>query len=318
MARYIITRLVGILPAVFLLVFFVVILIQLIPGNIIDLMLDQSSSPDLQTRDALTHQLGLDRSLPERYVAYVGGLLRGDFGRSLWTDQPVTRMIQLYAPPTIELAILSILIGSFSGVALGIISAIKQDTWLDYLLRSLAIAGISIPNFAIATSVVIFPAILWGIAPNLNYVSLAESPVENVKILLLPAGILALGLSTSLMRLTRTTMLDVLRQDYIRTARAKGVTEFNVIARHAVRNAIIPVITLLGLQVAFLVGGSVIVETVFSIPGVGRLLVGAIGKRDYPIVQGIVVVIGLFVMAINLVVDMSYGFLDPRIKIGGA
>ncbi|MFA7297527.1 MAG: ABC transporter permease [Dehalococcoidia bacterium] len=317
MLKYLAGRIVGMLPAVFLLVFFVVVLIQLIPGNIIDLMLDQSSSPDIATRDALTKQLGLDKPLPIRYLDYMSHLVRGDFGRSLWTDKSVTEMIRLYAPPTIQLAIVSIIIGAFSGIVLGVVSAVTQDSWVDYLLRSLAIAGISIPNFAIATSVVIFPAILWGIAPNLNYVSITENPWENLKIIWLPGSILALGLSTSLMRLMRTTMLDVLRQDYIRTARAKGVSEFRIIARHAVRNAVIPVITLLGLQIAFLLGGSVIVETIFSIPGVGRLLVGAIGKRDYPIVQGIVVVIGLFVMVTNLVVDMSYGLLDPRIKMGG-
>jgi peptide/nickel transport system permease protein len=317
MLKYLAGRIVGMLPAVFLLVFFVVVLIQLIPGNIIDLMLDQSSSPDIATREALTKELGLDKSLPLRYLDYMGHLVRGDFGRSLWTNKSVTEMIRLYAPPTIQLAIVSIIIGAFSGIVLGVVSAVTQDSWVDYVLRSLAIAGISIPNFAIATSVVIFPAILWGVAPNLNYVSITENPWENLKIIWLPGSILALGLSTSLMRLMRTTMLDVLRQDYIRTARAKGVSEFRIIARHAVRNAVIPVITLLGLQIAFLLGGSVIVETIFSIPGVGRLLVGAIGKRDYPIVQGIVVVIGLFVMVTNLVVDMSYSLLDPRIKMSG-
>jgi peptide/nickel transport system permease protein len=317
MLKYLAGRIVGMLPAVFLLVFFVVVLIQLIPGNIIDLMLDQSSSPDIATREALTRELGLDKPLPLRYLDYMGHLVRGDFGRSLWTNKSVTEMIRIYAPPTIQLAVVSIIIGAFSGIVLGVVSAVTQDSWVDYLLRSLAIAGISIPNFAIATSVVIFPAILWGVAPNLNYVSITENPWENLKIIWLPGAILALGLSTSLMRLMRTTMLDVLRQDYIRTARAKGVSEFRIIARHAVRNAVIPVITLLGLQIAFLLGGSVIVETIFSIPGVGRLLVGAIGKRDYPIVQGIVVVIGLFVMVTNLVVDMSYGLLDPRIKMSG-
>jgi peptide/nickel transport system permease protein len=317
MLKYIATRLVGILPAVALLIFLVVLMIQLIPGNIIDLMLDESGSPDITTKQVLTHELGLDQPLPVRYVKYAGGILRGDFGKSLWTDKPVTSLIRLYAPPTIELAIVAIIIGATSGILLGTISAIAQDTWIDYLLRSIAIAGISIPNFAIATSAVIFPAILWGIAPNLNYVSITESVTGNLKIIWLPAAILALGLSTSLMRLMRTTMLDVLRQDYIRTARAKGVTEFQVITRHAVRNAVIPVVTLLGLQIAFLLGGSVIAETIFSIPGVGRLLVSSIGKRDYPIVQGIVVIIGLFVMTTNLLVDLSYGFLDPRIKMGG-
>ena len=207
MLKYLAGRIVGMLPAVFLLVFFVVVLIQLIPGNIIDLMLDQSSSPDIATREALTRELGLDKPLPLRYLDYMGHLVRGDFGRSLWTNKSVTEMIRIYAPPTIQLAVVSIIIGAFSGIVLGVVSAVTQDSWVDYLLRSLAIAGISIPNFAIATSVVIFPAILWGVAPNLNYVSITENPWENLKIIWLPGAILALGLSTSLMRLMRTTML---------------------------------------------------------------------------------------------------------------
>ncbi len=316
MLRYVVSRVLGILPSIFLLVFLVVAMVQLIPGNIIDLMLADSPSANLQTKEALTHELGMDKPIAVRYGAYMLAIVQGDFGKSIWTGKPVADLIIQYAPPTIELAALSILIGASAGIMLGVMSALRQDSWLDYLLRSLAIAGISVPNFAIATAVVIFPAILWGIAPRLNYIGFMESPFENLKILVLPGAILALGLSTSLMRLMRTTMLDVLRQDYVRTARAKGLTEARVVSHHAVRNAVIPVITLLGLQIAFLLGGSVIVETIFAIPGVGRLLVSSIAKRDYPIIQGIVVVIGLFVMFTNLLVDMSYGFLDPRIRIG--
>ena len=316
MLRYIVSRVLGMLPSIFLLVFLVVAMVQLIPGNIIDLMLADSPSANLQTKEALTHELGMDKPIAVRYGTYMLSIVQGDFGKSIWTGKPVADLIIQYAPPTIELAALSILIGASAGIMLGVMSALRQDSWLDYLLRSLAIAGISVPNFAIATAMVIFPAILWGIAPRLNYIGFMESPFENLKILVLPGAILALGLSTSLMRLMRTTMLDVLRQDYVRTARAKGLTEARVVSHHAVRNAVIPVITLLGLQIAFLLGGSVIVETIFAIPGVGRLLVSSIAKRDYPIIQGIVVVIGLFVMFTNLLVDMSYGFLDPRIRIG--
>ncbi|MSQ28985.1 MAG: ABC transporter permease [Dehalococcoidia bacterium] len=316
MLKYVIGRVLGILPSVFLLVFLVVAMVQLIPGNIIDLMLADSPSQTLQSREELTKELGLDKPLAIRYGTYMVSIVQGDFGRSLWTSKPVSDLIVQYAPPTIQLAAISIVIGAFTGILLGVVSALKQDSWVDYILRSMAIGGISVPNFAIATAAVIFPALLWGIAPNLSYVSFTESPFGNLKILLLPGAILALGLSTSLMRLMRTTMLDVLRQDYIRTARAKGLGEMRVVSHHAVRNAVIPVVTLLGLQIAFLLGGSVIVETIFSIPGVGRLLVSSIAKRDYPIVQGIVVVIGLFVMFTNLLVDLSYGFLDPRIRIG--
>jgi peptide/nickel transport system permease protein len=217
-------------------------------------------------------------------------------------------------PATVEIGILSILIGSLVGIFVGAISAVKQDTPLDYALRSIATLGISVPNFAIATGVVVLPALWWGITPNLRYVRFTEAPWDHTKIILLPSFVLAIGLATSLMRISRTTMLEVMRQDYIRTARAKGIKESKVILSHAMKNAMIPVVTLLGLQIAFLLSGSVITETVFAIPGVGRLLVASIASRDYPVVQGIVVMIALFVMATNLVIDVSYAWMDPRIK----
>ncbi len=316
MAKYIMTRIVGMLPSIFLLVLLVVWMVELIPGDIIDIMLADSPDPSLQTRADFMRELGLDKPFAVRYATYMLGIIQGDFGNSIWTHKPVAAMIIQYAPPTIQMGVISIAMGGIAGIFLGVISALRQDSWLDYILRSVAIAGISVPNFAIATAVVIFPAILWGISPNLRYVGFMESPLENMKIILLPSVILSTGLATSLMRLMRTTMLDVLRQDYVRTARAKGLTEPRVVSHHAVRNAVIPVITLLGVQIAFLLGGSVIVETIFAIPGVGRLLVASIARRDYPIIQGIVVVIGMFVMFTNLLVDLSYGFLDPRIRIG--
>jgi len=219
-------------------------------------------------------------------------------------------------PATVEIGVLSILIGSVVGIFVGAVSAVKQDSALDYTLRSVSTLGISVPNFAIATAVVVLPALWWGITPNLRYVRFTEAPWDHVKIIILPSLVLALGLSTSLMRISRTTMLEVMRQDYIRTARAKGIKESKVIVSHAMKNAMIPVVTLLGLQIAFLLSGSVITETVFAIPGVGRLLVASIASRDYPVVQGIVVMIALFVMFTNLVIDVSYAWLDPRIKYG--
>jgi peptide/nickel transport system permease protein len=215
---------------------------------------------------------------------------------------------------SIEIGVLSIAIGSISGIMIGAIAAVRQDGWLDYLLRSVSILGISVPTFAIATAVVVFPAIWWGKAPSLRYVGFTEAPWSHIKIIVLPSIVLGISLSATIMRLTRTTMLEVLRQDYIRTAHAKGVSERAVVFRHALKNAMIPVVTVLGLQVAFLIGGSVIVESVFAIPGIGRLLLSAISNRDYPIVQGVVLVIGAFVMLTNLLVDVSYAWLDPRIR----
>ncbi|MFN8638989.1 MAG: ABC transporter permease [Dehalococcoidia bacterium] len=314
MGEYVARRIVGLIPSVLLLLFLVVIMIQLIPGNVIDLMLQEKAANDTASRAVLERELGLDQPLPMQYVRYVGNVLRGDLGHSLWTKQSVGTLIAGRAMATAEVGVLSILIGSLAGITIGAVSAVKQDSSLDYALRSIAILGISVPNFAIATALVIFPALWWGISPSLRYVSFFEDPVAHLEIVILPSVVLALGLAATLMRLTRTTMLDVLRQDYIRTAQAKGVSDLRVMLRHALKNAMIPVVTLLGLQVAFLLGGSVIIESVFAIPGVGRLLVSAISNRDYPVVQGVVVVIGLFVMIVNLLIDVSYAWLDPRIR----
>ena len=217
-------------------------------------------------------------------------------------------------PVTIEIALLATIVGTAVGVAFGVISALRQDSFIDYVVRIIAIAGIATPNFAIATIVVVMPAIWWGVSPRLRYATWGEDPIGHFSIILIPALVLSTNLAASLMRLTRTTMLEVLRQDYIRTARAKGLGSFAVTYGHALKNAVIPVITLMGLQVAFLIGGSVIMESVFVVPGLGRYLITAISQRDYPVIQGIVVLIGVFVMFVNLLVDLSYAWFDPRIR----
>ncbi|MEX2229886.1 MAG: ABC transporter permease [Dehalococcoidia bacterium] len=316
MTKYAIRRVAGLVPTMLLLLVLVVVMINLIPGDIIDLILEEKYSKDDEARQVLEHELGLDRALPVRYVEYAAGVFRGDFGQSLWTKQSVGSMILGRAGVTIEIGVIAILIGATIGIAIGTISAVRQDSTLDYALRSAAILGISVPSFAIATAIIVFPAIWWGVAPSLRYVSFSEDAIGHIKIIIAPSLVLGLGLAATLMRLTRTTMLDVLRQDYIRTAHAKGIREAKVIVGHALKNALIPVITLLGLQIAFLIGGSVITESVFAIPGVGRLLLSAIANRDYPVVQGVVVIVGFFVMATNLAVDLSYAWLDPRIRYG--
>lgn len=316
MAQYILRRLAGLVPTVLMLLFLVVMMIELIPGDIIDLILEEKyTAQDDESRQILERELGLDRSLPERYLDYVVGIVtRGDFGESMWTQQPVTEMILARAWVTLEIGLISLVIGISIGLLVGTISALKQDGLLDYALRSTAIFMVSTPSFVIATGIVVFPAIWWGTGPSLRYVSFGEDPIAHMKIVILPALVLAIGLSATLMRIMRTTMLEVLRQDYIRTAHAKGIHSSKVVARHAVKNALIPVVTLLGLQVTFLISGSVVTESVFAIPGAGRLLLGAISSRDYPVVQGVVVVVGIFVMMVNLLIDLSYAWLDPRIR----
>lgn len=305
---------VGLIPTLMILLFLVVVMVELIPGDIIDLILEEKFSQNDEARLILERELGLDQPLIVRYFEYIGGLIRGDLGNSLWTDQPVAGLIVQRALPTIEIGILSIIIGGVLGILIGTISAIRQDSALDYGLRSVAILGLSIPNFALSTAYVVFPAIWWGVAPNMRYVDFVDAPVEHLKIIIPPAIILGISLSATLMRLMRTTMLNELRQDYVRTAHSKGLLFRYVVVRHVLKNALIPVITLLGLQIAFLIGGSVITESVFAIPGVGRLLLSSIANRDYPVIQGIVVIIGLFVITTNLLIDLSYAWLDPRIR----
>ena len=314
MVKYITRRIIGLIPTLMILLFLVVVMVELIPGDIIDLILEEKFSQNDEARVLLEHELGLDRPLVVRYFAYVGGVVKGDLGHSLWTDQPVAGMIVQRALPTVEIGVLSILIGAAIGILIGTISAVRQDSFLDYGLRSVAILGLSVPNFALATAYVVFPAIWWGIAPNMRYVGFTEAPMEHIKIIIPPAIILGISLSATLMRLMRTTMLNELRQDYVRTAHSKGLLYRSVVLKHVLKNALIPVITLLGLQIAFLIGGSVITESVFAIPGVGRLLLSSIANRDYPVIQGIVVIIGMFVITTNLLIDLSYAWLDPRIR----
>jgi len=314
MLRYAAKRIVGMVPTILILLFLAVIMIDFIPGDVIDLMMEENATEE--RRAALEAELGLDEAAPVRYVKYVAGLVQGDLGDSLWNGKPVLPELLKRVPVTIEIALLATVIGTLIGVVFGVVSALRQDTWVDYTLRSIAIAGISLPNFAIATFVVVMPAIWWGVSPTLRYVGPLEDPFTHFKIVLIPALVLSLNLAASVMRLSRTTMLDVLRQDYIRTAQAKGLRTIDVTIKHALKNAMIPVITLTGLQVAFLIGGSVIVESVFVIPGLGRYLITAIDQRDYPVIQAVVVLLGIFVMILNLIVDMSYAWFDPRIRMG--
>ncbi|MGE3960089.1 MAG: ABC transporter permease [Dehalococcoidia bacterium] len=314
MAKYIMRRVVGLVPTLMLLLFLVVVMVELIPGDVIDLILEEKFSQNDEARAVLEQELGLDQPLPVRYLAYVAGVFRGDLGESLWTNQSVAGLIIGRAVPTIEIGVLSIIIGSVIGISIGMISAVRQDSLLDYSLRSVAILGLSVPNFALATGYVVFPAIWWGVAPNMRYVGFTEAPIEHLKIIIPPAIILGISLSATLMRLMRTTMLNELRQDYVRTAHSKGLLFRWIVLRHVLKNALIPVITLLGLQIAFLIGGSVITESVFAIPGVGRLLLSSIANRDYPVIQGVVVIIGAFVIVTNLLIDLSYAWLDPRIR----
>lgn len=306
------------LPTLLVLLFMVVGMVRLVPGNVVDIILQETSAGgDFdEARAQLEAKMGLDDSLAVAYGRYVLNTAQGDLGNSLWTGRSVRDLILDRLPPTLSIAALAIVFAIFLSIPIGVISAVKRDKPIDYLLRSIAIAGISLPSFVLGTALVIFPAIWFGISVvQFQYIPLMDDPIGHLKLIFPPALVLGIGLTASVARLMRTMMLEVLMQDYIRTARAKGLRGSSVIMKHGLKNALIPVVTLLGLQFAFLIGGSVITESIFAVPGLGRLLIEALRERDYPIIQGVVLTIGVMVMVTNLIIDMSYAWLDPRVRL---
>ena len=314
MHTYIVRRLAALVPTLLFASLIVFVTVRLLPGNVIDLMLSQNDIAVGKDRAALEAALGLDRPMHVQYVRWIGAVLRGDLGRSLWQNTPVTTQLADRLPVTFELGVLALAVALTVALPIGVYSAVHQDTTRDYLLRSFSILMLAIPGFWMGTLVMVFPSIWWGWSPEVKYVAFAKDPLRNLSQMIVPAVILGTSLSAVTMRLTRTMMLEVLRQDYIRTARAKGLGEQPVIARHALRNALIPVVTLIGLQAPLLIGGAVIMEQIFVIPGMGLLLLEAVGQRDYPIITGVFLVLGVCVMLTNLLVDLSYGTLDPRVR----
>jgi peptide/nickel transport system permease protein len=316
MQAYILRRLLALIPTLIFASIIVFVTVRLIPGDVIDLMLSQNDiSAGKMSRDQLMQALGLDRPLAEQYLRWVGAiLLHGDLGNSLWQTTPVVDQLLQRLPVTFELGAMALLIGLSIALPIGIYSAIRQDTLGDFVARSFSILLLAVPSFWMGTMVMVFPSIWWGWSPEVNYVKFSDDPFQNVKQMLVPAIVLGTALSAVTMRMTRTMMLEVLRQDYIRTAWAKGLPERLVVVRHALRNALIPVVTLIGLQAPLLIGGAVVIEQIFVIPGMGMLLLDGVNQRDYPVITGVFLVVGVAVMLINLAVDLSYGLLDPRVR----
>jgi peptide/nickel transport system permease protein len=316
MRGYLIRRLLSLLPTLFFASLIVFITVRLIPGDIIDMMLSQNDvAADKMSRDQVVAALGLDKPMWEQYVTWVSNIVfHGDLGKSLWQNSPVTEFLTARMPVTFELGLLALIVGLLIAIPIGVYSAVRQDTAGDYIGRSFSILLLAVPSFWIGTMVMVFPSIWWGWSPEVEYVPFFTDPLQNLKQMIIPAIILGAALSAITMRLTRTMMLEVLRQDYIRTAWAKGLSERLVVMRHALRNALIPVVTLIGLQAPLLIGGAVIIEQIFVIPGMGLLLLDAVNQRDYPIITGVFLVVGVAVMLINLLVDLSYGLLDPKVR----
>jgi len=312
MRSYVIKRILLLFPTVLLLSFLVFGIIRVLPGDVVELMVSEGGYAEDESE--LRDMLGLDKPLLSQYLSYMKGALTGDLGISLWSGQPVLSEISRRLPISFELALMALLWTFVLGIPIGVISALKQDTVTDYTLRSMAIGGLSVPGFWIATMILVFGSIWFKWVPPMNYIPFRENPIQNLSQLVVPSFVLSLALSASIMRMTRTMMLEVMREDYIRTARSKGLTQWTVVIRHALKNAMIPVVSIMGIQLAFLVGGTIIMETIFVLPGMGKYMLDAIAWRDYPVIQGINLFICTLIITINLCVDLLYGFLDPRIR----
>lgn len=314
MREYIIRRVLMNIPVIWLVSLMVFSLIRLVPGDVVMMLIGESAIVAKEDMDELRHQLGLDKPYGVAYVEWIGGVVRGDLGKSLYHGRDVMKEILQKIPISAELAVLAILLALFIAIPMGVITAARQDTPIDYGARSFVILGLSLPDFWLGTMAVVFPAIWWHVAPPLSYQRLWVDPLANLQQMLVPAAILGVHLSASTMRLTRSQMLEVLRQDYIRTAWAKGLRERVVIYRHALKNAMIPVITIFGTQLSRLLGGTLIMEILFNLPGMGRFMYEGILQRDYPVVQGGVLFIAFVMVSMNLIVDITYAWFDPRIR----
>ena len=316
MRAYIIRRLLLVIPTLFLLSILVFLTVRFIPGDVIDFIVGRMEFDVVDVdRGALEHMLGLDVPVYVQYGRWIGGIiLQGSLGQSLMGGWAIEERLLHRLPVTIELGVMAIVIGVLIALPVGIYSAIRQDTAADYLGRSIAIFGLATPNFWLGIMVMIYPAIWWGWSPPMEWIPFTEDPLGNLAVFIIPSLILGTYLSAATMRLTRTLMLEVLRQDYIRTAWSKGLKERVVVMRHAIKNALIPVVTLVGLQLPILVGGSVIMENIFALPGLGRLMLSALAQRDYPVVSGVNLFFATAVMGANLMTDLLYAFLDPRVR----
>ena len=313
MKRYVLRRLGLAIPTLVFVSVIVFGMMRLMPGDVVTRMVEgQAYAP---TIEALRKELRLDRPAYQQYLEWITGIvLRGDFGNSYWTRQPIRDEFLARFPVTLELAALTIVVSVVLGVLVGVVSAVRQDSVSDYVGRVLAILALSVPYFGLAVLVVVLPSIYFKWTPVWTYVPFSANPLENLKILLVPATVFGVTRAGPIMRITRSALLDVLRQDYIRTAWSKGLPERVIVLRHALKNALIPVVSLVGLQIPLYIGGSVIIEAIFRLPGVGLFFFDALTRLDYPVVQSVNLIFATMVVGLNLAIDLTYAFLDPRIR----
>ncbi len=316
MGGYILKRIAFAIPTLLGVTIGIFFMVRLLPGDIIDILFGGDLTASEEVKEQAREQLGLNGSYPEQYWRWISGSVQGDFGFSLRNTEPVSNIVVDALPVTLELLVLGLVIALFVGVPLGVISAVRRDSASDYSARIGGLVGLSIPSFWLATLLLLFTSRAFGWVPPLNYISPLDDPIGNLSQFILPAISISVFTMAIVMRMVRATMLEVLGQDYVRTARAKGVDRRTVISKHALRNALIPVVTIVGFEIGVLIGGAAIIEIIFGLPGIGYVLLQAISGRDYPLIQGMTLLIAFTFIFANLLVDILYGVLDPRISQG--
>jgi len=316
MQTYLLKRLLLIVPTLFGAAALVFVIMRVIPGDVALLIFggDQAGHIDPKQLEAMRHQLGLDQSLLMQFGTWLWGVLRFDFGTSLWTGQPVVAELLVRLPLSLELALAATAVSVLIAIPLGMLAATRQDTWVDYLVRVVSIGGLAIPSFWVGILIILFLVIYFGWGPPLEFTPPWVNPWANFQMMVWPVITVGYRYAAVTTRMTRSTVLEVLREDYIRTAWAKGLAERAIVIRHALKNSMLPVITLIGTEFAFLIGGLVVTETVFTLNGVGRFVVDAVAHRDYPVVQALIFLIAFGFVVVNLLVDLTYAWFEPRIR----
>ena len=319
MGTYIIRRLFGLIPILIGISIIVFLIMRMLPGDVAAMILmgggeDSTAGVSAEAVAELREQLGLNAPLWKQYLDWMWGIVRLDAGVSLWTQKPVFDEIFARLPLTLELAVMGLVLSLVIAIPVGVISALKQNSWVDYLFRSFSILGLAVPGFWLATMLILGLTVFFNWTPPLGYVGLTQDPWKNLQQLFLPAIVIGYSNAAVIARMTRSAMLEVLREDYVRTAWAKGLNLRSILSVHALRNAMLPILTLAAIELGHLLSGTVVMETIFTLPGIGRYLIDAIFHRDYPVVQAIILLIGVLFVTLNLLVDILYGVLDPRIR----
>ena len=313
MARYILNRLLLMIPTLLGVAVLVFFLLRLAPGDPVQMMMDGANVPQ-HVLDSERARLGLDKPLAVQFFKWFGALLTGDFGISIWTGRPVLYEIGIRLELSLQVAIMATILAVLIAIPLGTLSAIYKDTWIDHVVRLISIAGLAVPSFWLGMIIILMLLTWFSWIPPLTFTPFFEDPLKNLSQLIWPAIAVGFRYSSVAMRMMRSSVLEVLQEDYVRTARAKGVYERLVVMRHAMRNALLPVVTVVGLEFAFLIGGLVVTEQVFNLNGIGKLFVQAVARGDYTMIQGLVLLVAIFFVLINFAIDMLYALLDPRIR----